>query len=267
MDIKAYIESGVVESYVLGLASSQEIAEMDRLRGQYPEIQQAIDSFETSLEKAAFTNTVAPSPGIKEKIMNSIKNDSSQGAAIIPMVSSPARKMGWMQYAVAASVILLVSSAGLNIYFYRQFSAANEKYVALLNDKTSLEANLNIYRTKTLDMYSSMQMMSDPSVIKVSMPGVKGMENNFATVFWDSKTKDVYLLPNKLPQAKDDQQYQLWALVDGKPVDAGMIGDCNGLCRLKNIQVAQGFAITLEKKGGGPIPHGQMYVLGKVATS
>ncbi|WP_350340234.1 anti-sigma factor [Paraflavitalea speifideaquila] len=43
------------------------------------------------------------------------------------------------------------------------------------------------------------------------------------------------------------RQYQLWALVDGKPVDAGMLDNCDGLCQLKNIQQAQAFAITLEK--------------------
>jgi len=74
-----------------------------------------------------------------------------------------------------------------------------------------------------------------------------------------------HLLANKLPQAPSGKQYQLWALVDGKPVDAGMIGDCNGLCRLKNIPRAQAFAITLEREGGSPTPTmDQMYVLGKV---
>jgi len=116
-----------------------------------------------------------------------------------------------------------------------------------------------------LDMYNSMQLMSDPSTIKVAMPGVKGKENNFTTVFWDSKTKDVYLLANKLTAAPAGKQYQLWALVDGKPVDAGVIADCNGLCHLKNIQKAQAFAITLENEGGSPSPHiDQMFVMGAV---
>ncbi len=116
-----------------------------------------------------------------------------------------------------------------------------------------------------LDMYNSMQMMSDPAMLKVSMKGVAGKENNLATVFWDSKSKDVYLLANKLSQPNADQQYQLWAIVDGKPVDAGLLEDCNGLCKLKNIPVAQAFAITLEKKGGSATPTlTQMYVLGKV---
>ena len=32
MDIKEYIRSGIVEAYVLGLASADEIAELEKLR-------------------------------------------------------------------------------------------------------------------------------------------------------------------------------------------------------------------------------------------
>jgi anti-sigma-K factor RskA len=66
----------------------------------------------------------------------------------------------------------------------------------------------------------------------------------------------------KTPAGK---QYQLWAIVDGKPVDAGMIGDCEGLCKMKVIDHAEAFAVTLENAGGSPAPTlTAMFVLGKV---
>jgi len=174
--------------------------------------------------------------------------------------------IGWSRYVAAASVILLVASAALNIYFYSQFKSTSTAYQALLIEKNSLIADNQNTQAKALDLYNSMQIMSDPAMIKVSMPGIAGKENNLATVFWDSKSKDVYLLPNKLPQAADGKQYQLWAIVDGKPVDAGVMDACTGLCKMKNISgTAVAFAITLEKKGGSPVPSkDQMYVLGKV---
>jgi anti-sigma-K factor RskA len=104
-------------------------------------------------------------------------------------------------------------------------------------------------------------------MIKVEMPGVPGKETSLTTVFWNKNTKDVYLLANKLPQAAEGKQYQLWALVDGKPVNAGLLEDCNGVCKLKNIPKAQAFAITLEDKGGSATPHlDQLYVIGNVSS-
>jgi len=116
-----------------------------------------------------------------------------------------------------------------------------------------------------LDYQTSMQIVSDPNMIKVPMPGVARKEGNLTTVYWDKNSRDGYLLANNLPQAEEGKQYQVWAMVNGNPVDAGLIEDCNGVCKLKNIPNAQAFAITLEKKGCSPSPDlSQLYVLGNV---
>jgi anti-sigma-K factor RskA len=100
----------------------------------------------------------------------------------------------------------------------------------------------------------------------IKMPGVPGKEGHMATVFWQTRTKDVYVMPNKLPAPAEDRQYQLWAMVKGKPVDAGMLDpDCISVCKMKNIPEAEAFAITLEKKGGSPTPNmEQLFVMGKI---
>ncbi len=275
MDIKAYIESGVIESCVLGMADAHEVAELQELSRKYPEVKQAINAFEASLEKAAFANTVSPRADVKEKLMISLKDEFAKS---IPSPSThqsvntkdtftetPVRNLSWIRYVAAASVVLFIVSAALNFYLYKKYDNAHSSYLALLKENTTITADNKVYQTKMLDIYNSMEIMSNPAMIKVAMPGVKGKENDLATVFWDSKTKDVYVLANNLPKPGDHKQYQLWALVDGKPVDAGMLDDCNGLCKLKNIPKAQAFAITLEKKGGSPVPDlTQLHVLGKV---
>lgn len=267
MDIREYIESGVIESYVLGLADAQEAAELELLSRQHPEIRDAVDAFAASLESHALAHAIPPPAGVKEKLISELKDSFvvNNVTAAPPVISIHRRT----RYLAAAAVILLVVSAGLNIYFYNQFRDTRNQYQALLIQKNSLLAENNVMQARSLNMYEGMQMMSDPAVRKVSMSGagtgVKERENNLATVFWDSKTKDVYLLGNKLPQAPAGKQYQLWAIVNGKPVDAGMLGDCQGLCRMKNITGASAFAITLEKAGGVAQPTlSELQVIGKV---
>ncbi len=64
------------------------------------------------------------------------------------------------------------------------------------------------------------------------------------------------------------KQYQLWAIVDGKPVDGGMITSKDGknynIQKMKTFGRAEAFAITLETAGGNPQPKGTMYVMGKI---
>ena len=100
----------------------------------------------------------------------------------------------------------------------------------------------------------------------IAMKGQAINPSGLSTIYWDTQTKDVYLLVNSLPQPASDKQYQLWAIVDGKPVDAGVFDmkDADGLVKMKNIPQAQAFAITLEKKGGSASPTlAAMYVMGK----
>ena len=279
MDIESYISSGAIESYVLGLSDAAEIAEINALRLEYPPIEAAIQAFEKSIEKQALKTASQPAPEMKQVLMAKLKTEfalvdpaiaaGNNGnnittAPIVPMQQPSSRT--FFKFLSVAAMVLLIASAGLNFYFYQAFQTANNRYSALLIQKNSLEANMNGVQTKMLDMYQIMQMMGDPAMVKVMLPGTKGREQNMATVYWDSKSKDVYLLANKLPQPQRNHQYQLWAMVDGKPVDAGMISDCAGLCKLKNIPRAEAFAITLETMGGSPTPNmDQLFVLGKVS--
>lgn len=257
MDIKAYIESGVIESYVLGMADTQEVAELEQLSRQYPEIRKAIDDFELNLEKQSLAGAVMPSPEVKKQLLAKLDFEKEETASVVGFQ--------WSRYVAAASVILLVVSAALNVYYYKEFKSTTTAYQELLAKNNTLIAENQNIQTKALDLYNSMQLMSDPAFLKVPMPGIAGKENNLATVFWDTKSKDVYLLPNKLAAAPAGMQYQLWAIVDGKPVDAGMLSACAGLCKMKNIPNASMFAVTLEKEGGVPSPTmSQMYVAGKV---
>jgi anti-sigma-K factor RskA len=274
VDIQAYIQSGIVETYVLGVASAEEVAEIEKLRLTYPEVDKAIDEFSESLETEAFANAIAPPPEVKTKIMAAISHekDSSIKTIALPLkdedtnVSAPVRSLRVWRFAAAASVVLFLISAALNYYLYNRYSSQNSAYQALLTERNSLQANNQIYQTQLHQWQSAAQMMADPTMAMIKMPGAPGKENNMATLFWDTKTKDVYVMPNKLPKVEGGKQYQLWALVDGKPVDAGILDPtCNSVCKMKNIPKAQAFAITLENEGGSATPTmNAMYVMGKV---
>jgi len=66
--IKEYIESGILEAYVLGSASETEAQELLHLKEQYPEIRHALTELELDLEHIARHMAIAPPPGTLEKI-------------------------------------------------------------------------------------------------------------------------------------------------------------------------------------------------------
>ncbi|MEM6799991.1 MAG: anti-sigma factor, partial [Bacteroidota bacterium] len=85
-------------------------------------------------------------------------------------------------------------------------------------------------------------------------------------VFWHSTSKDVYLLIDDLPEPPKDHQYQLWAIIDGVSLDAGIFDHHTKMQKLRHIEgKVSAFAVTLEEAGGKPTPNlDRMYVKGEV---
>ena len=273
MDIQAYIQSGIIESYVLGLASAEEVIEVEKLRLQYREVDRDIDEFSALLEKQALENCIPPPAEAKSKIMQAIKEDEKETRIppLLPLkdsdtiINEPVRSLRLWRFAAAASIILFIASTAFNIYLYNRYNEKNTAYQALLTERNSLQANNQVYQTSMQEWQAALDVLHDPQMAMIKLADVKG-QKNLATVFWDRNNKDVYMVANVLPKAKAGKQYQLWAMVNGKPVDAGMIDPhCIGVCKMKTIPQAEAFAITLEKEGGSPAPTmEELCVMGKV---
>lgn len=269
MNIQEYISSGIVESYVLGLASNEERLEFEQHCAAYPELKQAREAFELSLEQHALGNAVTPPPAIKESIWNNL-GLSSAGASPVadvrPVPLTPVRTLSFSKILAAASVILLVGSTLLNFYFYNQYKSSVARLDELIASNQQFASSNSALQAKVQQYENSLNLIKDPNMAVIAMKGQPVAPNSLTTVYWNRQTKDVYLLVNALPKAAEGKQYQLWAIVDGKPVSAGLLntGAPEGLVKMSNIIRAQAFAITLEKQGGSETPTVPIYVMGQI---
>jgi anti-sigma-K factor RskA len=267
-----YISSGIVETCVLGLANYEERSEFERMCAAHTEVRAAREAFEIALEKQMMQGAIQSPANLKGKIFAEIDIEKDQLPLPVTHLkheNRPLAQSQWWRWVAAASIILLTFSTILNFYLFNRYKEYNSRYAELLASQTQM-ASLNLsMETELRDYRSALKMIKDPDMAIVKMPEVPGSPAHgiMATIYWHTRSKDVYLLINNLPMPASDKQYQLWAIVDGKPVDAGVFDMNPGLSfvKMKNIQQAQAFAITMEKKGGSKIPTMEaMYVLGKV---
>lgn len=276
MDIQAYISSGIIEAYVLGLASNEEVREVEMYAAQYTKVKQAITDFEIALEEQVIQTAVQPPAFLKEKVMAAIAAENiiatnittpdavkpaGTQAKVVPITAAP-KSVRWLRGAVAASVILFLGSAILNFYYYSRYRESTAQLKKVEQENSALLAERGTLLAKSDVMEASLRTINDEAVVKIPMlaasPKHTGM---LATVYWNKQSNDVFLMPNNLPKPEAGKQYQLWAIevVDGnlKPTDAGMLPDSAqviDLVRMKKMYKAQKFAITLEKEGGSPTP-------------
>ena len=263
MNVQEYIESGIIESYVMGLASEPERAEFERLCTQYPELVAARRKFEERLEGYASENAVPPPPEVKVKVLEKIITMQDQKE---PARSSKdaIRPLLLPRFVAAASILLLIGMG----YLYYQTKQEN-KDLTDTNDrlKTSLDTTRNILQRIVSEQKD---VVSNPNVTVVNMVGTQVAPKSSANIYWDSTSSNVYLVVKNMPKLPSDQQYQLWALIDSKPKDLGVFDatDQKVILKMKNTQKAQAFAITIEQKGGSPSPTLQkMQSIGKTLQS
>jgi anti-sigma-K factor RskA len=258
VNIKDYISSGIVESYVLGLASSEERAEFEKLSSQYPELVAARTDFELALEKQLLSQAVTPAVDVKQIVIDAIRqpNHANQ-TKVITMENVNQSRSSSAKWVAAASVILLLACG----YFAYSYYKENEKLKKDLASTQQVEGN------KSLDSLTQansaiMKAMSDPNVAVINLKGTEKTPKSSASVYWDSTSSEVYIVAKNMPKPASDKQYQLWALINGKdgqlqPTSLGLfdVGDDGKvILKMDNAKKADAFAITIETKGntGGP---------------
>jgi anti-sigma-K factor RskA len=252
VNIKDYISSGIVQSYVLDQADPAERAEFERLCAQYPELVAERKAFEDALEKFALQNAVVPPRQVKDGFLEAIQNPSINQSKVITMEqhsNTPVRKNGGLRFMAAASVVLLLVSAWFAYHFYNQ--ATN-----LRASNVDLQARVDTAENTLQKIVDEQKLIKDPNVTVVNMVGSTVAPQSSANVFWDTASASVFLMVKNMPRLPSDQQYQLWALIEGKPKSLGVFDSLqnNVVLKMDNTKKADAFAITIEKKGGNPSP-------------
>ncbi len=253
MNITEYISSGILESYTLGDLSEKEKGEVDYNLSLYPELKKELLQIEEVQEKLLMQAAIQPRAAVKEKLFEKIKVIESKESRLT--ISSDKTITLW-RYAAAASIALAVMSSYLAYNFYNKWTEASSSLTSLIAQNQQIAQNYNQVNQELNKLEQDIQIMDSPKFKKVVMNGTPNAPSSLAAVYWSPFSKEVYLKIDDLQDLSHDNQYQLWAIIDGKPVDAGVFdGGFDGLLKMKNIDRAvTTFAVTIEPRGGKATP-------------
>ncbi len=276
---RAYIESGILELYVLGQLNDQEQAEVEAMAAQYPEVQQEIEAIEFAMEQYAVARAVQPTAGLDQKILATIEK-VQQGATpvsdrhqakVVPLQSGYESKIRTLRVALVACVALLIVSVIALFSAHSELGDARNEIASLSADREQFTSTVNYIKQDNADLHKIVDMANDPNWKTVKLAGTPMDPKAKMVVYWHVSGNHVMMDNSRmnLPANDKNHQYQLWALVNGKPVDLGVFdveAHHNGiLTNMKDIASAQTFAVTLEQRGGSPSPTmEQMIVAGNV---
>ncbi len=248
------ISSGLLEMYTLGDTTPEENELILANIEQYPEVREELIKVQKALEAYAIANAITPNANIKDKLFYQL-NVSSAKTAVVP---AKVISISLLRRIAAAAVLLLIGSAIFNIVFYNKYKDAyskaeeSQQQLAVLNENFSETTN-------------NFNAITDKHSLQLRLKPVVAPKDVDAEIYWITDTGELYIDPSDLPSAPTGMQYQLWAIVDGKAMDAGLIVSKDGrtlkMQKMKTFGRAQAFAVTLEKEGGVAVSKEKPYVI------
>lgn len=297
MSSKDLIQSGILELYALGLCSKEEALRVEEALLTDKQVKKEYDEVCEALNHLAEERRTEPPASLKARLMEKIEAGEQHPLAEAesadqhehevkktratpaqkkihhdaPVLTEPSLRNPMLmryQWLAAASVILFFASAAINWELYKRMNNAEEEAAVLRNNNMLLTDENGSIRTNYDLMRQQFAFLENKNIKTGNLAGTPAYPELEALVFWDKVKGDVYLIANELKPLAADEQYQLWALDNGVPKDAGLLpGDfVDGTAyKLGNISSSQAFAITIEKKGGALSPTlEKMVVFGKI---
>lgn len=243
MNTREIIESGKLELYICGALSERETREIALLADLNADLREELSRIENDLVNYAESFEKAPSQQTLDKVLKNIKSGNKTF-----QVDFKTNHFNWM-YAAAFVVILLMS--GAIFYFWNQTKNLQQQ----LQIMAPLQDSVNVLKNKITQNASQLEFLNRSSTRKYKLVGVDGNDSSdqFILIYWCSIKKDLSVSPGNLPHPPTGMQYQLWAMVNEKPVSIGLM-NMEELQSMNKTYHAEAFLVTLEKEGGAAAP-------------
>ncbi|MEP6635589.1 MAG: anti-sigma factor [Acidobacteriota bacterium] len=231
-----------------------------------------LSAWEATAVSLSFEPAVlAPSPELRNRIMEAIKADSvvpiqvneragtvrTQPSNVVPMLRRKAWSATQTSLAIAAGVLFVALGAALFV-LWKQNTAARQE-LATLTSQVS-EARQQLAR-----QHEAMEIVGAPGARMSELAGTPEMPGAHAMIAYDQSGR-AFLMAKGLPPAPAGKGYQLWFIKGGKPMPGKVFStDSAGQGTLEDQIPPEAlnsavFAITLEPESGVPAPTGKVYL-------
>ena len=245
--ITTFLNSGLLEKYLLGSTTSAETQMVETYLSKYTEVQNAYNTLQFNLEVVAKSNAVeAP-----KHILNNILDELDEA----PVVNIKAYKWykSWYKLGVAASVAALIFAAW-SFSLYNQKKDLSRENQVVVDEIFDLRSDIEKNNKKLDDVMRQFKQLNDPETYKYIIEGNSRAKNLKTVAYINAKSKTSMVDVVSLPKLPEEQCYQMWAEIQGKMVSLGILNETDRqLTPIPYTENALGLNITIEPKGGNTV--------------
>ena len=237
--IKIFLDSDLLEQYLLGTTSDEETLQAERYIAMYPEVRKTYIELQENLEAFAKMHAIKTPEGLKDKILNRIAAEN-------------AGKKKIYKYFIAASLIALIFT-GASYFFWNQNQSLQEENIIVNNKIQNLEKTMRLQLEEVRNQFI---VLHNPKTKRLNVNGNNKAKELKAVAYINPVKKLSYINVSKLPNLPEDQCYQMWAEVNGEMINLGIIKEANDSEKLTPLPYGENAIgyITIEPTGGNTTP-------------
>ena len=236
----------------MGALSPDEMERVANDIAAHPELRAELEEISRALETIAPVEGSGPSVGLRGRILDSLEPRKESDATALPPTEEAAENViplaprrSWL---MAASFIGLLIAGGFAFWSWSQLQETNERLAEIEDRANAAE----VAYTRAAD---ELEMLRDRENTVVRMSATNEDAQAFAVLYWNPEDRTVWIDAHQMPPLAEGEQYQLWAIDEDGPADAGVFdGSTEGLQKLKPVEKADQFAVTVEPEGGSETP-------------
>ena len=245
--ITTFLNSGLLEKYLLGDTTSVETETVESFISKYPEVQNAYTTLQYNLEIVAKNNAVEAPKNILDSILEELDDKP-----VIQLNTSKKYKT-WYKFSVAASIIAFLF-AGTSYLFYHQNQRLNEENQVVVDEIFDLRSDIAANNKKLDNIMHQFKELNDPNTYKYIMQGNNRARNLKTVAYINPKEKTSMIDVVSLPKLPEEQCYQIWAELQGKMVSLGILTEADRQLKIiPYTENALALNITIEPKGGNTV--------------
>ena len=255
MNVEEYISSGILEAYVQGSLSEKERTAVEQNLKQYPELRRELAIIEEVQEALLLKAAIQPKPSTKNDLFAKLDTFKKPETKVVSMERNNSANSFW-KFAAAASIFVALISSYLAYDYWNKWKKTEGSLATLIAQNQQIALDYNTVNNRLDQIQKDIDVLNNPAFERIVMTGTPNTPQSLASVYWNKSTREVYLSIQDMKELTAENQYQLWAFIDGKPVDAGVFNsDSKGLLKMKEIASgATKFAVTIEPRGGKASP-------------
>lgn len=253
MNPQSFIQSGLLEAYLLGLANPQERDEVERMAAAHPEVRDELAAIERALEGYAHARGEAPPAWMKGRILEKLDEPATATTIHTPTAMPAQRGLGLTRF---VALMFGLATLAFGFLYWQELTARRtleQNQATLQQQVADCQRRGQDTETRRLQVSRQVDFLRDPNTRLLVMSSKEHPQRVHA--YHNPNRNTIALDLKTFPPPPAGRYYQIWAIVDGKPVSMDMVDRDADWQELQPVPNATVYAISVEDKpDGNPAP-------------